>query len=229
MTPQSATLYARWWQFETWLRELAYVELRALRGAAWVDTVASAVGRLTQDAAFTHMTGPDSENPVAYLDYSQLIDVINQHWSQFSYALLERGAWSGRQEELKRIRHRIGHMRRPHADDLTRLELTLRDLEKGTFISLASYNDTHVPDRESHRDPITAGWVGGNHPAARRLLDHARRQYDTNLLVRFSRRPWTTIPDDLEGAIGIIWHGRVPPGGVNRVSRQRDRCVGPGR
>jgi len=35
MPGQSLALYARWWQLETWLHDLAYVELRALRGIAW--------------------------------------------------------------------------------------------------------------------------------------------------------------------------------------------------
>lgn len=108
---RSVALYARWWQLETWLRELVYVELRALFGRAWGDAVAAATGRQTQDAAFTHMAGADSDNPLAYLDYSQLIEIVGRHWDQFEYALLRRSSWEGRQEELLRIRHRIGHLR----------------------------------------------------------------------------------------------------------------------
>lgn len=206
MLPASVALYARWWQLETWLRELAYVELRALLGIDWISSVKVANSRLTQDAAFTHMAGPDSENPLAYLDYSQLVDLIERYWSQFHYALFEQRAWQGRQDELKRIRHRIGHLRRPHADDLTRLELTLRDLERGAFIALASYNDTHEPDPREHKDVITNGWINRRHSTARRLIDHAWRQYDTRLLVQFSRRPWASAASDLAGAAGIIWH-----------------------
>lgn len=206
MSSTSSALYARWWQLETWLRELAYVELRALRGAAWTTSVKVANPRLAQDAAFTHMAGPDSENPLAYLDYSQLIEVIENNWPHFQYALLEPRAWQGRQDELKRIRHRIGHLRRPHPDDLTRLELTLRDLERGAFIALASYNDTDEPDLVKHQDPITEGWIRQRHPIAQRLINHARREYDTFLLVRFSRRPWAPPSNDLAGASGVIWH-----------------------
>lgn len=32
LPPESLALYARWWQLETWLRQLAYVELRARDG-----------------------------------------------------------------------------------------------------------------------------------------------------------------------------------------------------
>ncbi|HEY0167543.1 MAG TPA: hypothetical protein VGB75_10925 [Jatrophihabitans sp.] len=206
MPPTSAALYARWWQLETWLRELCYVELRALHGVNWQSVVKNRPERQAKDAAFTHMSGPDNDNPLAYLDYSQLLDLIDRHWDQFSYALLPLATWKGRQDELKQIRHRIGHLRRPHTDDLNRLDLTLRDLERGAFIALASYNDGQYPDSSKHRDPVTQGWVDGRHEAAQRLLTHALRQYDTRLMLRVSRRPWASFPADLTDAPGVLWH-----------------------
>ena len=86
------------------------------------------------------MSSTDNGNPLAYLDYSQLLTVIAEHDDQLRYALLEFMSWDGQQEELKQIRHRIGHMRKPHPDDLGRLEQTLPDLKRGAFIACASYN-----------------------------------------------------------------------------------------
>jgi hypothetical protein len=206
MPPTSAALYARWWQLETWLRELCYVELRALYGATWQNVVKNRPERQAKDAAFTHMSGPDNDNPLAYLDYSQLLELIDGHWSQFGYALLHPSAWKGRQDELKQIRHRIGHLRRPHVDDLNRIELTLRDLERGAFMALASYNGGHTPDPSKHRDPVTRGWIAGKHQTAKRLLTHALRQYETRLVLQVSRRPWATFPAELTHAPGILWH-----------------------
>ncbi|ABW12083.1 hypothetical protein Franean1_2654 [Parafrankia sp. EAN1pec] len=203
---RSLALYARWWQLETWLRELAYVELRACYGALWADQVKAATGRQSQDAAFTHMLGADNENPLAYLDYSKLVEVIGNNWNLFEYALIERRSWDGRQEELKRIRHRIAHMRRPHDDDLSRIEQTLRDLERGTFIALASYNKRFPPNGDKHSDPVTRGWILDEHPIARQLVQHAERQYETRLLVHTSRRPWATWPSSFERAEGVLWH-----------------------
>ena len=107
--------------------------------------------RLEQDAVYTHMAGPDSDNPLAYLDYSQVIELIERFWDQIGYALFEKASWQGRQVELKRIRHRIGHMRRPHADDLSWLEQVLGDLEGGTFKALSTYNDRRAPDAAVQR------------------------------------------------------------------------------
>ncbi len=155
-------LYARWWQLESWLRELVYVELRARHGRQWDDVVRAASGRQSQDATYAHMQGPDAPNPLAYLDYSQIVSLIDENWDAFDYALLTKTAWDGGQEELKRIRHRRGHMRRPHPDDLGRLEQTLRDLERGTFIALASYNDCETPHPDEHSDAVTRGWCKAN-------------------------------------------------------------------
>lgn len=204
--PASLALYARWWQLEAWLRDLLYVELRAMHGTRWGEVVRQAMGRQSVDATYTHMHGADTGNPLAYLDYSQIVEVISTKWESLGYALLPRKAWEGRQEELKRIRHRIGHMRRPHEDDLGRLEQTLRDLERGTFVALASYNDTRFPDPEVYSDAVTRGWVLGEHEDAMRLVNHARRQYDTRLAVRASSRPWVERGSLAGHGAGSLWH-----------------------
>ncbi len=196
--------YSRWWQLETWLRELVYVELRALLGRDWQDALKVATKRQTQDAAFTHMAGADNDNPLAYLDYSQVLDIIQRYWEVTGYSLIERSSWEGRQVELLRIRHRIGHMRRPHHDDLSRLEQTLRDLERGGFMALCSYNRRTVPNAD-RQDPVTLAWLRGEHPDAR-LLDHADQRYGISSTIQLSRRPWATWPADLAGAAGIYWH-----------------------
>lgn len=205
LPPETLALYARWWQLETWLRQLAYVELRARDGKKWDHAVRAASGRQSQDAQFSHMTSTDTENPLAYLDYSQLRKLIEDNWAQFAPALIHRPAWDGRQDELARIRHRIGHMRRPHPDDLGRIEQTLRDLERGAFIACASYNTQKSPSPDKHNDAVTAGWLRQEHPAAK-LIEHAARQYDTHLLLRTSRRPWAASPDDMADAAGTLWH-----------------------
>ncbi|MFI0570903.1 MULTISPECIES: Swt1 family HEPN domain-containing protein [Streptomyces] len=206
MPEQSLALYARWWQLEAWLRELIYVELRALHGARWIDELRAASGRQSQDGAFSHMSTADSENPLAYLDYSQLLPIIDIHWDQLQYALLERKSWDGRQEELKRVRHRIGHIRRPHRDDLARIEQTLRDLERGAFIACASYNRRMAPRSGKFTDPVTTGWIAAEHPTAQRLIRHAEMQYGVSLDVEVSRRPWATWPNSLESVKGVLWH-----------------------
>jgi hypothetical protein len=104
------------------------VELRARDGRKWEDAVRAASVRQSQDAQFSHMMSTDTENPLAYLDYSQLRQLIDGNWTQFAPTFIHRPAWECRQDELTRIRHGIGHMRLPRQDDLTHIEQTLRDL-----------------------------------------------------------------------------------------------------
>ena len=94
----------RWWQLETWLRELVALELRAAHGVGWEDQLRRGSPRQAKDAAFTHMAGVDNLNPLAYMDYSQLLEIIADDWDRFAYALLTRPAWEGKQDELKQIR-----------------------------------------------------------------------------------------------------------------------------
>ncbi|WP_216854636.1 hypothetical protein [Rhodococcus opacus] len=217
VTPAALALYGRWWQLETWLRELVYVELRANFGVSWVSALS--LGAPAEPEAVSHMSGPDDANPLAHLDYSELLAVIDDHWDLLAYALIDRDAWQGRQSELMQIRSRIGCLRQPHTDDLNRLEQTLRDLERGAFIAFASYNDHRSPDPEVHTDPVTRGWIAREHDAAQRLYEHVDRQYG-GLRVQMSSRPWATRPVELgdTGTPGILWHADV---------YLRDRSVDP--
>lgn len=182
-----------------------YVELRALKGLQWPDSLPVA-SRLATDAKFTHMSGPERDNPLAYLDYSQLIEVLGRHWVQFEKTLMERSSWDGRQPDLQRIRHRIGHMRQSHRDDVTRIEQSLRDLELGAFIAYSSYNRQWRPDPDAQTGAVVDGWINEQHETAQRLIAHADRQYETRMSINCSRRPWANLPTDLDGAPGILWH-----------------------
>lgn len=217
---RSLALYGRWWQLESWLRDLIYVELRAQYGATWAQQIGAASVRQQTDASFRHMASVDNENPLAYLDYSQLLEVIDRHWNLFDYALLEQQSWKGRQQELKQIRHRIGHVRRPHRDDLNRLEQTLRDLESGAFKACASYNRQTIPDRDRDSDPITVGWIREEHEVADRLVKHARSNYDVQIRVAASKRPWGEWGDTLSDSTGLLWHANFYLGGQRSIDMQ---------
>ncbi len=66
---QASALDARWWQLETWLRSLAYVELRARFGASWLDQIPKkVVGLAGREAQLAYMPSPDAELLVSYLD-----------------------------------------------------------------------------------------------------------------------------------------------------------------
>jgi hypothetical protein len=210
MPAEASALYGRWWQLERWLRSLAYVELRARSGARWADSlVQSAAQRESSDRRHAYMATPDAQARLAYLDFGPLLDLLKQHWPLVGYALVEDEAvWSGRAVELRKIRNRIAHCRRPHADDLSRVEQTLRDLDQGAFKAVAAFNRQRQPVHGLD-DPVVAGWIRNEHPDARRLRQHAESQYDVSFILRYSRRPWAdrrSEDEPVTGRAGYFWH-----------------------
>ncbi|PBC45341.1 hypothetical protein [Rhodococcus sp. ACPA1] len=204
---RSVAVFGRWWQLESWLRELLYLELRAKLGTSWTSALSpEAASRLG-----VHRTrgGADEANPLAHLHYEDLVQVINEHWDVMSYALPERRSWDGQQHELEQIRGRLGYLHHPHPDDLGRLEQTLRDLEHGAFVAVDSYTTRWRPKPEKHKDVVTQDWIARQHVDAQRLLsEYVDRDYGT-LLIQASRRPWKRVPVKLANAPGMLWHAEL--------------------
>jgi hypothetical protein len=209
MPPLASALYARWWQLESWLRTLVYVELRAKFVSEWVLHLPEKSEQRQQgDEAFQYMATPDLQNILAYTDASVLFSLTLDHWDLFKEVLLPKNIWAGRIEEFRAIRNRIGHCRRPHADDLVRLEQTLRDLNGGAFKAVSAFNKQGTASEE-WTDVITDEWVRERN-ADTGLIKHAQRQYDTIFKLKWSRRPWATkLPihqKTINGVSGYIWH-----------------------
>lgn len=216
-------MYGRWWQLETWLRSLAYVELRARDGLTWAASLPSTVeARGAADRQREYMLSPDTHAQLSYLDVVPLFDLIADNWDLFETSLLDRHVWAGRRVELESIRNRIGHCRRPHSDDLSRLEQTLRDLEPGAFRALAAFNTQSSPRRDLP-DQLVRDWVNMDHQDASRLVGHAAQQYQVRFDLRYSRRPWAEgrpRETPVSGTQGYLWHARwIISEGVVDLSR----------
>jgi hypothetical protein len=195
MPPLASALYGRWWQLESWLRTLLYVELRAKLGSNWVKALPKVSEKRRQgEQELRYMATPDAQNLLAYTDASVLFDMTLEHWALFEDTLLSKNVWAGRIEELRAIRNRIGHCRRPHTDDLIRLEQTLRDLNGGAFRAISTFNNQWRADN-NWTDAVADGWAREQHKDAVRLIKHAERQYDTVFELRYSRRPWVKLPN----------------------------------
>jgi hypothetical protein len=199
--------YGRWWQLENWLREVVYVELHSRYGRAWSEQLEPRVAsRAAGEERNHYMASADAGELLAYSDVSALFAIIEDHWELFAPLLPPQRRWSGTAEELRELRNRNAHCRRPHRDDLGRIEQVLRDLESGAWRFYSSYLNVH--DLPQSRDPLSRAWVRGRHEAASRLLQHARDQYDTRFRLRYSVRPWAQKPQpsNISGAAGVLWH-----------------------
>jgi hypothetical protein len=219
MPPEALAMYTRWWQIESWLRQLAHVELRARFGTNWIQVVDDRAKKRHQaDQKYTYMPSPDSSDVLAYLDLGVLRTLLNEHWELFEPSLLDRGIWGGRLEELQNVRNRIEHIRRPHDDDLGRLEQMLRDLEAGARSALGTYHDLHWFDDIDMSDPVVRTWELGMHENAH-LIEHARRQYGTDFQLNYTLRPWAKQIEPgvrVTGHAGALWHVTI---------NQRDRYL----
>jgi hypothetical protein len=204
---EAVAFYQRWWQFERWLREVAYVELRAKFGPAWTEKLAgNAPARRDGDRANSYMASADADDLLAYADVSQLFALVEAHCDLFGPFLPPTRRWQGMTDMLGDLRNRNAHCRRPHDDDLSRLEQTLRDLEAGAREFYRSYASTQSVEADS-TDPLAKAWVAGEHDTAQRLLRHAEQNYDTRFALRYSVRPWAAIAEGaLSGCEGVLWH-----------------------
>ncbi|KOV27075.1 hypothetical protein ADK90_02930 [Streptomyces sp. XY413] len=208
MPEETLALYSRWWQLETYLRSLIYVELRSVHGVDWTNHIGQgATTRREKDESRSYMATADWEDPLSYLDVGKLFPLLESNWTLVGPSLMDKDTLLARTPELLAIRHRLGHLRRPHRDDLGRLEQTLRDLEKGAFSAYASYNrELRAPSHLS--DPVVAAWVREEHSTAKRLLRHAERQYDVVFRLSYTLRPFATAPENdapISGGSGLIW------------------------
>lgn len=214
--PIASALYARWWQFETWLRSLVYVELRAAKGAQWADGLRKVTRERQQDdEAFRYMPTPDAQATLAYADAADLFRIVEANWKLFEPVLFAHSVWNGNVVELLNIRNRIGHCRRPHADDLARLEQVLRNLETGAMTAVAAFNRQALP-HEQWTDAVTDGWFRCQHGDAMRLVEHGVRQYGVGFELRWSRRPSSrrlAAAESISGIPGYLWHANWSLGG----------------
>jgi uncharacterized protein YfkK (UPF0435 family) len=169
--------HVRWFQLETWLRQLVHLELSAAYGREWITHLASMAQRRAKlNSPNAYMLSPDEGSLLAYEDVGDLFALIEANWNFSEPSLVPRVRWAGWADELKSIRNRIAHSRRPHADDLARIEQILRNLEAGAKIALAAYEDTFVEVDDP--SSVAAQWTTDAAPWGS-IVDHARGRYDT--------------------------------------------------
>jgi hypothetical protein len=208
---EALRFFARWWQFETYLREVVYLELRARDGAGYETAIGSrTLSRARRDEENDYMASADRD-PLAYMDAGQLLELIEENWVLFEPTLLPLDRWAAAASLIKALRNRVSHCRRPHGDDLGRLRQLLRDLEHGAerFYASVAAADLEV----SPRDPLGKLWVKGRHPTAARLIEHAERRYDTRFYLHASRRPWAEDGSTITGSEGFLFHANWILGG----------------
>lgn len=216
--PKDATaIHARWWQLETYLRELLYVELHARYGPYWEaqlpeeqQTILNGQADRYQsnDQQLSYMHTPDATARLTYLDVGGILALLEGNWNLVSHGLLDDiEIWKARMRELNKVRRRIAHCRRPHGRDLERVENTLRDIDAPAHAAIATFNKPIFLRTSERDDPVLHAWVDGEHDDAS-LIDHCQTNYDIRFQLRATRRPWADpVGDDapISGQPGYLW------------------------
>lgn len=211
--PQSVLdTYARLWQFETWLRRMVYVELRALKGDDWAASIERQRIEEAQkaDKRLIHMRTPE-QDLLSYMQLSQLKQIIRDHRQVFDPYLPPKNQWEAKTEEVEFIRHRVAHFRAPNADDLRRVEQLLRDLDQGFWRFCTSYNDAQ-PVLPLTSDPVVAHFLPLDLLPWREVeknkwarVGHIDPGESFGATVEALRRPWASWSTPVAGNAGLLY------------------------
>ena len=182
--------YARLREFETWLRMMVYVELRARYGDDWETHLneGNTGDAQSRDERLSHM--PTLERlPTSYMQLSGILSTVSDRWCLFRPYLPPREIWEATMKEILQVRHRIAHFRRGHRHDADRVAQLLRDLDLGFWQFCLSYNDA---DRWSSEDDAVTREVASHETARDKVRLHLAR----------SARPWSLGTEPFEGSPG---------------------------
>jgi hypothetical protein len=211
--PQRTLLtYARLWQLETWLRRMAYVELRAQKGDEWSEAVQNFEKPLQADRQMIHMPTPE-DDPLSYAQFSELKQLISDNWNLFRLYLQPQTIWQAKLEEVSQIRNRVAHFRRGHSDDLQRVLQLLRDVDHGFWVFCTSYNSSE-PALPASDNPVTAKFLDQDPMPWREIspkkwmrIGHAAPDLIVGVTVETLRRPWVNAPAKLaDRAEGYLYN-----------------------
>ena len=221
--------YSRLWQFETWLRTMVYVELRARHGDAWHQYLKLPNSRpIENDKKLSHMPTSD-QLQTSFMQLSDLLKTVSFNWELFQPYLPPQQIWDARLLEVSQIRHRIAHFRPGHENDLDRVEQLLKDIDKGFWTFCSSYNSDYFflpPSKDEilnaflHLDPFPWTEVGERHWARVGIADPHQ---PLSVKIDILRREWlkSKHPEQIAGEYGYLYSVTIIPRGDRRIEHSR--------
>ena len=221
--------YSRLWQFETWLRAMVYVELRARHGDAWHQYLQLPNSRpLENGKKLSHMRTSDRLQ-TSFMQLSDLLKTVSSNWELFQPYLPPQRIWEARLLEVNQIRHRVAHFRPGHKNDLDRVEQLLKDTDKGFWTFCSSYNSDHFflpPSKDEvlnaflHLDPFPWTEVGERHWARVGIADPHR---PLSVKIDILRRDWlqSEPPEQIAGKHGYLYSVTIFPRRDRRIDHSR--------
>ena len=196
-TPRdSLEVFDRWWQLETWLRDVLEYEALALHGSGWRPRQRDkAEGWMDADSVNAYMASADADSWLRYVSSSHLGKLLDQSWVAVADWLLPEARWKAAFEMAIQIRDRTMHCRRPHEDDAVKLHLLLRDLDVGAVAFWRSFESRMNMSARRDPHPLVDAWVRRKHPDAARLVQHVSEKDHVTLRIDLNQRPWAEVED----------------------------------
>ena len=185
VSEETIKTFLRLYQFEAWLRELVYVQLKANLGDKWWDMAEAllrtrggggipAAKSRARDKKHPHMATPEKD-PIWFLSFESLLKIIfhKRLWRHFHPFLTTKALLLGKFEEITPIRNRVAHCRALHKSDPDRVETLMRDLDGGFWRFCTSYNHTRFLSENPDSHPVAAlvaDWTRSFQPARTSVL-----------------------------------------------------------
>lgn len=191
--PSAIRLFRMSWQLEAWLGQIVYVELRAADGN-WESRLEKLfkdnLKRIDKDKKLHHMATVH-QSRLMYLTLHELWVLVSDSdsWALFEPYFPPQSNVTARIDEVKAIRNRVAHSREPHANDVARMELFLRDLELGFGTFCRRYADREMPFPLVSQDGV-----------AKRLevkwkaIGHCTELFAPSVGWLYAPEPFTTAP-----------------------------------
>lgn len=211
--PERLLTYSRLWQFETWLRTMAYTELFARYGDSWrTHLKAHSRNAYEKDKRLSYMPTRESLT-TSYMQLSSLIESISSNWELFKPYLPPKDIWDVKIIEYSQIRHRVAHFRLGHRDDLNRVEQLLRDVDNGFWHFCTSYN-SDVPILPQSKDAVLREFLHLDpfpwteiQPRHWSRVGVADPNMTVSATVEVLRRPWlnSSQPTKVAGEYGYFY------------------------
>jgi len=162
--------FLRLYEFESWLRELIYLELKTYYGTAWWTEVENAFRRrgginfdrsFRSDKRHPHMVTPETD-PLWFISFETLLRILfaPKFWGRFKTYLTTKMLLRAKFTEITAVRNRVAHCRPLHRLDTSRIDSLMTDLDQGFWNFCTSYNLKYFV---GEHDPLHE-WVERNRP-----------------------------------------------------------------
>jgi hypothetical protein len=126
-----ADFYVLYFAFENSVRRLISGRLSEKYGLNWWDTkVPDGVKANVKDKQNKEkeaIISIRSEDPLAYTNFGELIDILNKNWSDFSDSIRSQKAMQQVLGQFNLIRNIIAHSCELNEDEIVRLKLLIKD------------------------------------------------------------------------------------------------------